>query len=130
MLQLKRVYEPPSPSDGQRILVERLWPRGLTKARAAVDLWLKDVAPSPELGKWFAHDPAKWPRFKERYWKELRVHPEAVGQIRKAAREGTVTLVYAAHDQEHNGALALQQFLDGRRESARKADPQPNRRTR
>lgn len=130
MLHLKRVYDPPSPEDGQRILVERLWPRGLTKAKAAVDLWLKDVAPSPELRKWFAHDPAKWDEFKKRYWKELQARPEAVDPLRKAARDGAVTLVYAAHDQEHNGALALQEFLTQRRRSARKADPKPERRNR
>jgi uncharacterized protein YeaO (DUF488 family) len=111
MLHLKRVYDSPARTDGQRILVERLWPRGLTKAKAAIDLWLKDVAPSPELRQWFAHDPAKWEQFKRRYWKELEAHPEAVELIRKAARKGTVTLVYAARDEEHNGALALQEFL-------------------
>jgi uncharacterized protein YeaO (DUF488 family) len=128
MIYLKRVYDPPSPADGQRILVERLWPRGLTKAKAAIDLWLKDVAPSAELRKWFAHDPAKWDEFKKRYWKELQGRPEAVDAVRKAARDGTVTLVYAAHDQEHNGALALQEFLTQRRRTARKADPKPHRR--
>ncbi|HEY2585796.1 MAG TPA: DUF488 domain-containing protein [Tepidisphaeraceae bacterium] len=127
MLQIKRVYEPVSPTDGQRILVERLWPRGTTKAEAAVDLWLKDAAPSPELRKWFAHDPAKWPKFKERYWKELKAHPEAVEQLRRADHDGTATLVYAAHDEEHNGALALQQFLTGRQRAARKAGPKPKR---
>ena len=125
MLQLKRVHDPPSPSDGQRILVKPLWPRGLTKAKAAIDLWLKDVAPSPELRKWFAHDPAKWPQFKERYWKELQAHPEAVDRLRKAARDGTVTLVYAAHDQAHNGALALKEHLARRARPARRAAPKP-----
>src|SRR3954468_23914569 len=112
MIRLKRAYEPPSKSDGQRILVERLWPRGLTKARAAIDQWLKDVAPSPELRKWFAHDPAKWKQFQQRYWKELKASDEAVNVLRTKSRKGTVTLVYAARDEEHNGAVALKAFLE------------------
>lgn len=113
-VQLKRAYDEPSPEDGQRILVERLWPRGLTKERAAVDLWLKDVAPSPELRKWFAHDPAKWQQFERRYWAELRQHEDAVELLRQRIKAGPVTLVYAARDEEHNGALALKEFLDRR----------------
>src|ERR1051325_1314295 len=112
MIKLKRVYESPSPKDGLRVLVERLWPRGLTKERAALDLWLKDVAPSPELRKWFGHDPAKWKEFEKRYWKELRRQADAVDILRHKAKEGTVTLVYAARDEEHNGALALKAFLE------------------
>src|SRR4051812_36831728 len=115
MIRLKRAYEPSSNSDGERILVERLWPRGLTKARAAIDLWLKDVAPSPELRKWFAHDPAKWKQFQQRYWKELQANREAVDLLRSKARKGTVTLVYAARDEEHNGAVALKAYLEGRK---------------
>jgi|SRR3954447_468145 uncharacterized protein YeaO (DUF488 family) len=115
MIRLKRAYEPPSKSDGQRILVERLWPRGLTKARAAIDQWLKDVAPSPELRKWFAHDPAKWKQFQRSYWKELQANKEAVDVLRRMAKKGTVTLVYAARDEEHNGAMALKAFLEGRK---------------
>jgi uncharacterized protein YeaO (DUF488 family) len=113
MIQLKRVYEEPSDKDGMRVLVERLWPRGLTKERAAVDLWLKDVAPSPELRKWFGHDPARWEQFQERYQKELRKQEEAVQLLKQKGKEGTVTLVYAARDEEHNGALALKRFLQG-----------------
>src|SRR3954468_23813291 len=101
MIRLKRAYERPSRSDGERVLVERLWPRGLTKARAAIDLWLKDVAPSPELRKWFGHDPAKWEQFQRRYRKELQGRKEAVADLRRLARKGTVTLVYAARDEEH-----------------------------
>ena len=112
MLELKRAYEPPSPSDGQRVLVERLWPRGLNKARAAVDLWLKEIAPSVELRKWFAHDPAKWLQFRQRYWKELNERHESVDLLRRMAREGTVTLVYAARDEQHNSAVALKEFLE------------------
>ena len=114
MIKLKRVYESPSPKDGLRVLVERLWPRGLTKERAAVDLWLKDVAPSAELRKWFGHDPARWEQFQERYRQELREKKDAVQLLRQKGKEGTVTLVYAARDEDHNGALALKRFLHGR----------------
>jgi uncharacterized protein YeaO (DUF488 family) len=112
MIRLKRAYEQPTRSDGLRILVERLWPRGVTKEKAALDLWLKDVAPTPELRKWFSHDPAKWKQFEQRYWKELNGRPAAVALLRQKIRQGTVTLVYAAHDEEHNGALALKEFLE------------------
>jgi uncharacterized protein YeaO (DUF488 family) len=113
MIHLKRVYEEPSPDDGLRVLVERLWPRGLTRQRAAVDLWLKDIAPSPELRKWFGHDPTRWEQFRERYRQELRGKQDAVRLLKRKAREGTVTLVYAARDEEHNGALVLKRFLQG-----------------
>jgi uncharacterized protein YeaO (DUF488 family) len=112
MIHLKRAYEEPAPADGERILVERLWPRGVTKERAAVDLWLKDVAPSPELRKWFGHDPARWKQFEQRYRKELKAKQEAIDLLVSKARRGTITLVYAARDQEHNCALALKEFLD------------------
>jgi uncharacterized protein YeaO (DUF488 family) len=112
MIQLKRVYEEPSRQDGFRVLVERLWPRGLTKARAAVDLWLKDVAPSPELRKWFAHDPAKWERFQQRYRQELAGKKEAIELLRRKAKEGPITFVYAAHDPERNSAALLKEFLE------------------
>ena len=115
MIHLKRAYEKPSRKDGLRILVERLWPRGLMKERAALDVWLKDAAPSPALRKWFAHDPAKWKRFEQRYWKELESNPDAVDRLRSHIREGAVTFVYAAHDEEHNGAVALQEFLERRK---------------
>lgn len=114
MIKLKRVYEAPSPKDGLRILVERLWPRGLTKERAAVGLWLKDVAPSPELRKWFGHDPARWEQFQKRYRDELRTKTKAVQLLKQKGKESTVTLVYAARDEDHNGALALKLFLQGR----------------
>ena len=113
MIKLKRVYEPPSPQDGLRVLVERLWPRGLTKKRAAVDLWLKDVAPSTELRKWFGHDPARWQQFQKRYQQELREQKDAVRLLRQKAKDGTLTMVYAARDEEHNAALALKTFLKG-----------------
>jgi uncharacterized protein YeaO (DUF488 family) len=112
MIRLKRAYEAASAEDGERVLVERLWPRGVTKAKAAIDLWLKDVAPSAALRKWFAHDPAKWTEFERRYGKELECNPEPVAVLRRMSKRGSVTLVYAARDQEHNGALALKAFLE------------------
>jgi uncharacterized protein YeaO (DUF488 family) len=120
MIRIKRAYEERSPADGTRILVERLWPRGLTKERAAVDLWLKDIAPSPALRKWFSHDPAKWGQFQLRYRRELRENPEAVGLLRRQVRKGPVTFVYASHDEEHNAAVALKAFLGRRKDGARK----------
>lgn len=106
-LKIKRVYEPAVPEDGTRILVDRLWPRGLTKEKAAVDLWLKDIAPSTELRKWFAHDPAKWEEFRKRYLKELKANKEAVSVLKQELKKGPVTLVYGARDQEHNEAEVL-----------------------
>lgn len=114
MINLKRVYEDPSPKDGLRVLVDRLWPRGLTKERAAVDLWLKDVAPSTELRKWFGHDPAKWKQFQIRYRKELQEKKEILKDLKQKSKGHTVTLVYGARDEEHNEALVLKQILAGR----------------
>lgn len=111
MLKLKGVYEPPAKSDGMRILVERLWPRGLTKERAVIDLWLKDIAPSSELRKWFSHDVKKWEQFKKRYWTELARNPDAVNLLKQKSKEGIVTLVYAAKDEKHNSAVILAKFL-------------------
>ena len=110
-IRLKRAYEPAAPEDGFRVLVDRLWPRGVSKNEARIDLWLKEVAPSAELRKWFGHDPAKWDEFRTRYFRELDGQPEAVAQLRKLARAGPVTLVYAARDEEHSGALVLARFL-------------------
>ena len=115
MIRLKRAYEESSADDGVRILVERLWPRGLTKTKAALDLWIKDVAPSPNLRKWFGHDPARWKQFRQRYWKELKDNKD-VGVLRRKARKGRVTFIYAAHDVQHNGALALKEFIERRGE--------------
>jgi uncharacterized protein YeaO (DUF488 family) len=112
MLAIKRIYEPTQASDGQRVLVERLWPRGLTKQKAAVDLWLKEIAPSPELRKWFSHDPHKWAEFQERYRDELKAKPELVSQLRQMAAAVPVTLVYAAHDPLLNSAMVLKEFLE------------------
>ncbi len=111
-INLKRAYEEPDKTDGTRILVDRLWPRGLTKEKAAIDLWLKEIAPSTELRKWFAHDPEKWKGFRDRYRKELKDHPEEVEQIREMAKVGTVSLIYGARDQEHNEAVVLKDFLE------------------
>lgn len=107
MLRVKRVYEPPSPADGRRILVDRLWPRGLSKEKAAIDEWMKDIAPSAELRRWFGHDPKKWPEFQRRYKQELRAHADKVREIAKLASRGRVTLVYGARDEEHNDAVVL-----------------------
>lgn len=122
MIQLKRVYEAPSATDGLRVLVDRLWPRGLTKERAAVDLWLKDLAPSTELRKWFGHDPTRWKQFQQRYRKELRAGNDAIGLLREKCEQGTITLLYGAKDKEHNEALVLQTLLErrGDRKSMRK----------
>jgi uncharacterized protein YeaO (DUF488 family) len=114
MIKLKRAYEKPSKDDGFRILVERLWPRGLAKQRAAVDMWLKDISPSPELRKWYGHDPDRWQEFQKRYWKELRQKKEPIKQLKQKVRAGTVTFIYAAKDEEHNSALALKRFLSGK----------------
>ena len=110
-IKIKRVYEQPDKDDGVRILVDRLWPRGLTKEKAAVDLWLKEIAPSTELRKWFGHDPEKWTSFRRRYETELRHNGDLLKLLKQKAREGTVTLVYGARDQKHNEALVLKQFL-------------------
>jgi uncharacterized protein YeaO (DUF488 family) len=120
MLQLKRAYDAAAKGDGERILVERLWPRGLTKERAAIDRWMKELAPSPQLRKWFAHDPAKWKEFQQRYFRELREHAQAVDDLRKKAKRGRITLVYGARDEEHNAALALKIFLDRKRHRLRR----------
>jgi uncharacterized protein YeaO (DUF488 family) len=110
-VRIKRVYEAPSPEDGQRILIDRLWPRGLTKEKAKVDLWLKDIAPTTELREWFGHDPAKWAEFQERYQAELDTNETAVATLREAARHGAATLVYGAKDEAHNNAVVLQAYL-------------------
>ena len=110
-IRIKRVYEEPNREDGERILVDRLWPRGLTKEKAKVDLWLKDVAPSTELRKWFAHDPAKWAGFRSRYEEELKGKEEELSILRREAAKGAVTLVYGAKDQEHNEAVILLKLL-------------------
>ena len=114
MIKLKRAYDPISRADGRRFLVERLWPRGLTKDKLHITAWLKEVGPSTELRKWFGHDPEKWDTFRRRYARELDAQPEAWLPILSSARRGTVTLVYSSHDVAHNNAVALQEYLRGK----------------
>ena len=114
MIQIKRAYEHLSKDDGELFLVERLWPRGVKKENLRVEAWLKDVAPSTELREWFEHDPAKWDEFRRRYFRELDKHAAAWQPLLARAGRGRVTLVYSAHDTEHNNALALKEFLDRR----------------
>ncbi len=121
-VRVKRVYEPAG-EDGVRYLVERLWPRGMKKSELCLDAWLKDVAPSGDLRRWFSHDPARWQEFRQRYFRELNANAEAWEPILKAARQGMVTLLYSARDTEHNNAVALKEFLQaklGKRQADRK----------
>ena len=113
-VRLKRAYDPPGGNDGRRILVDRLWPRGVSKAEADIDEWVKDLAPSTELRKWFGHDPARWAEFRRRYFQELDQSPEAVATLVERARRGTLTLIYSAKDTEHNQARALAEYLKPR----------------
>jgi uncharacterized protein YeaO (DUF488 family) len=114
MIILKRAYDPATSADGVRYLVERLWPRGVKKTALRIDAWMKDVAPSAALRRWFGHDPKKWSEFRRRYHDELRAGADALEPIVKAARRGRVTLVYSSHDTEHNNAVALKEYLDAR----------------
>jgi uncharacterized protein YeaO (DUF488 family) len=110
-VKIKRVYEKPSKQDGKRILVDRLWPRGLTKEKASVDLWLKEIAPSTVLRKWFGHEPDKWKEFQKRYQDELKNNKEQVSLLKEQVKKGPVTLVYGAKDEEHNEAVVLKEWL-------------------
>ena len=110
-VKLKRAYERPSSADGIRVLVDRLWPRGIKKANANIDHWIKELAPSTELRKWFGHDPTRWQEFRRRYAAELRQHEDQVDRLRDLARAGPITLVYAAHDEAHNDAVVLRDIL-------------------
>lgn len=112
-VRLKRAYEPPGPDDGYRILVDRLWPRGVAKADAALDQWMKDIAPSTALRQWFAHDPVRWNEFRERYAAEVLAQGDLLRELRDRARRGRVTLVYSAHDEAHNDAVVLRAILLG-----------------
>jgi uncharacterized protein YeaO (DUF488 family) len=109
--KIKRVYEEPGKDDGTRILFDRLWPRGLSKEKAKVDLWMKDIAPSTELRKWFSHDPAKWSEFKTRYRAELKQNSEQLTHLKDELKKGPATLLYGAKDQQHNEAVVLQELL-------------------
>ena len=117
MLQIKRVYEPAARTDGVSLLVERLWPRGVKKEKLRLDGWLKGVAPSTELRKWFGHDPAKWKEFQRRYWNEIDAHPGALEPILDAQRKGVVTLLFSSHDAVHNNVVALKAYLEAKRKS-------------
>ncbi len=121
MIRVKRVYEAAEPGDGLRILVERLWPRGMKKENAKLDDWLKEVAPSTDLRKWFSHDPAKWPEFQRRYRVELDSHPEAWGPLLATAKKSDVTLLFSSHDAEHNNVVALKRYLEDRTSTRRTA---------
>ncbi len=113
-IQVRRVYEPPAPDDGARLLVDRLWPRGIERERLQLAGWLKEVAPSDPLREWFNHDPIKWEEFQRRYSAELEHHPQAWQPILQAARDGRVTLLFSARDVERNNAVALRAFLEGK----------------
>ena len=113
-IDVKRAYDPSAKSDGHRILIDRIWPRGVTRNDLRIDAWLKDLAPSTELRKWFGHDPAKWDEFRKRYARELEQRPEALEELVAQARAGHVTLVFGAKDIEHNNAVALREHLERR----------------
>jgi uncharacterized protein YeaO (DUF488 family) len=110
-IRLKRAYEPASPSDGYRVLIDRLWPRGLSKQQAKLDEWEKELPPSTELRTWFGHEPSRFPEFRRRYISELRYKRQRLSELRRRARKGTLTLVYSAHDTEHNDAVVLAEVL-------------------
>jgi uncharacterized protein YeaO (DUF488 family) len=110
-VRLKRAYEPPSASDGYRVLVDRLWPRGVSRAQAHLDEWARELAPSAELRRWFAHDPERFAEFKRRYAEELAVQEDKLRELRRRARQGTLTLVYGARDTQHNDAVVLAEIL-------------------
>lgn len=118
MLKIKRVYDPPSDDDGKRILIDRLWPRGLSKDEAQIDEWAKNVAPSTRLRKWFSHDPGKWGEFRQRFFAELDAEQEGVDSIIAVARKGTVTLLYGSKEERYNNAVALKELLDYRMKAA------------
>lgn len=113
-VRLKRAYDPADGNDGRRILVDRLWPRGVSKAEADIDEWVRELAPSTALRKWFGHDPARWPQFRHRYAREIRGHAELLGHVRDLARRGPITLVYSARDEAHNDAIVLRDVVLGR----------------
>jgi len=124
-VKLKRAYERPAAGDGTRILIDRLWPRGVRKVDAAIDQWAKDIAPSTALRKWFGHDPARWQEFRSRYDVGIHAHPEQIDRLRALARQGSITLVYSAHDEVHNDAVALRDYLLGRQTKRKSATATP-----
>jgi len=113
-IKIKRVYDQPAKSDGYRVLIDRIWPRGLKKTEARIDEWLKQIAPSTGLRKWFKHDPAKWEQFKRRYAAELKEHREELGKLVRESRKRTVTLVFGAKDIAHSNAMALKEYIERR----------------
>jgi len=113
-IRIKRIYDPPSPQDGFRILVDRLWPRGLSKEKAKVDLWLREIAPSNDLRKWYGHDAAKWAEFKKKYLEEIEEKKEEFDLLRKKAREGTVTFLFSSKEEKLNNAAALKEFVESK----------------
>lgn len=120
-VRVKRVYEEPSEEDGFRVLVGRMWPRGLSKQRAMVDQWLRDIAPSDALRKWFGHEPDKWKEFRERYFRELEVKTDLVKDLEHRAEQGRLTLLFAARDEKRNNAVALKEYFGSRSGSRRRA---------
>lgn len=122
-VRLRRVYDPPAPDDGYRVLVDRLWPRGVSRADAGIDEWLRAVAPSDGLRRWFGHDRARWEEFGRRYRDELREHGDALNRLASLACRGAVTLVFGARDERHNNAVVLRDVLEERQ--AAQADPRP-----
>ena len=125
-VRLKRAYDPPAASDGTRILIDRVWPRGVNKANAAIDQWDKSVAPSTMLRNWFGHDPARWQEFRRRYTNEIHRHREQLDELRARAQSGRITLVFAAHDKIHNHAIVLRDILLGRTDVRPPAPPKPS----
>ncbi|MCU7844443.1 MAG: DUF488 domain-containing protein [Candidatus Thiodiazotropha sp. (ex Monitilora ramsayi)] len=111
-IRVKRVYDPPDRLDGRRILVDRLWPRGLSKEKAEVDVWLKEISPSTELRRWYGHDPKKWDEFKRRYYKELTLNPDGIERFKNEVISGVVTLLYGSKEERLNNAVALKEFMD------------------
>jgi uncharacterized protein YeaO (DUF488 family) len=114
MIKIKRIYDAPTPEDGFRILVDRLWPRGLSKEKAKVDLWLKEIAPSNELRKWYSHDPRKWTEFKKKYFRDLDMKRELINQIVQKMKERDVTLLYSSKEEKLNNAVALKEYIEKR----------------
>lgn len=121
MVRIKRTYDPPAPGDGRRFLVERLWPRGVKKDDLGLDAWLRDVAPSTELRKWFGHQVERWDEFRARYRAELDANADALAPLFAAARRGTITLLYSAHDEQHNSAVVLRDYLQEHLKARRSA---------
>lgn len=118
-IQLKRAYDKPEKSDGFRVLIDRVWPRGVKKEDLQLDEWLKDLAPSTELRQWFQHDPEKWEEFRTRYFRELDAHPEEIRRLQEQSRPGPLTIVFGSREQRFNNAMALKEYLEGRRSAAR-----------